>query len=196
MRKAGLVLSVIALAIAGPSFTPPAKAAESTKVVILASEQQVKQACAELPQVGVNCTPAGSALDPMQLGTGSLPMSQADYSIFDRTDRPQVRGFLVLTPLTSPGGNVYYEAVAKVFKTGFAGVGMTETALYDDQFWRNAGESLPLVTPDSERVQQFVRSLDAEAEEQKEADTKKGVFGMSGCCGVATNDPIQMFHSD
>lgn len=112
-------------------------------------------------------------MDPAALGEGALPLSQADYSFLDRTDRPAVKGFLVLTKLSTVGGNDYFSAVPVVFKTGFARIGMTRTELYYTQFWDAVRSELSFNLPDAEATGRYLSDMDTRIAAEREAAEKR-----------------------
>lgn len=143
--------------------------AGSLPVTLLATPDAVEQACRQLPDVGITCVPAGSQLSTDALGVGSIPISGAELSFLDRSDHPQVKGFLVLTQMRSTGGNLYYQGAAKLFKTGFAGVGMTTTDLYDRPFWEQVSAFMPFDLPGAPGEQAFLAKMDDQIASDRKA---------------------------
>lgn len=144
--------------------------------VLLATASEVQAACEKLPQSGITCIDAGSPVEPSALGAGSISMSQADYFLLDRSDRPNVKGFLVLTKLTSAAGNDYYSAVPVVFKTGFARIGWTQTNLYYSQFWDSMKGILNFHLPNSDVTNRYLASMDDQIATEKAAAARKAAL--------------------
>jgi len=146
---------------------------EPGPTILLAPASEVRAACEKLPQSGVTCIDAGAPVDPSALGSGSIPMSQADYFLFDRTDQPAVKGFLVLTKLTTAEGNDYYSAVPAVFKSGFARIGWTKTDLYYTQFWESIKGTLNFHLPNSNVTNRYLASMDEQISRERAAADRK-----------------------
>ncbi|EON13428.1 hypothetical protein [Pandoraea sp. SD6-2] len=133
--------------------------ADSGPFALLAAPASVDAACDHL--LGIKCIRTAEEAKPENLGTGALSMRKMDYSFFDQSDTPAVRGFLLLSQKMSPQNNPYYEAEARIYKTGFAGVGMTQTDQYDKVFWDSvASDGIGFAAPDSQDVSKFVALMD------------------------------------
>lgn len=171
MKNLSLCLAT-ALALAAPL----AMAEQPPATILLATAAEVTEACSKLPQSGITCIDAGSPIDPSALGAGSISMRPADYFLFDQSDRPDVKGLLVLTKLSTAAGNAYFSAVPVVFKTGFARIGWTRTDLYYSQFWDSIKGKLNFHLPDSDVTNRYLASMDQQIEAQKAADDRKAAL--------------------
>jgi hypothetical protein len=144
--------------------------------VLLATDSEVRAACEKLPQSGITCIDAGSPVDPAGLGPGSISMSRSDYFLFDQSDQPAVKGFLVLTKLSTAAGNAYYSAVPVMFKTGFARIGWTQTDLYYSKFWDSMKGTLNFHLPNSDVTNRYLAGMDEQISAEKAAADRKAAL--------------------
>ncbi|MBB5444619.1 MULTISPECIES: hypothetical protein [unclassified Paraburkholderia] len=145
-------------------------------VALLSTPQQMDVACRNLDQIGIHCVDGADGATRDKLGPGGLPLSKSEYSLFDQTDRPTVRGFLIRERLVDNAGNPYYRATATIYKTGFAGVGVTPTSLYNKPFWAFVSEEIPLAFPGSTEESDFLARMDAQIAAEKAAADRKATI--------------------
>lgn len=145
-----------------------AASADSGPFVLLSRPETVTTACANLS--GIKCVDGDDKVKAENLGGSALPMSADEYVFLDQQDHPVVKGFLVLSINRTSSGNTYFVANARMFKSGFAGIGMTTTDRYDAQFWNELADSgIGSARATEPAAIQFLANLDLKIEQERAA---------------------------
>lgn len=138
-----------------------------TEYALLAPPESIERIC--MQTAGVTCVHDAEQAVPDNLRhNAALPLSPDQMSFLDRAGSPrtEVRGFLILADAQTPGGNRYYRASAKIFKTAFLGTGMKQDEDYQPVFWSEVGAEFSAAPVNSTAEAAFAADIDRKAEQE------------------------------
>lgn len=167
MKKTLLPFSVLAALACGDVLA-------ATEYALLAPPERIDRMCTQT--AGVTCVHDAQQAVPENLRSNApLPLSLDQMSFLDRAGSPrtEVRGFLILTDAQTPGGNHYYHASAKIFKTAFFGAGIKQDDDYQPVFWSEVGADFFAVPVDSTAETTFAADIDRKAEKEAQRQEQR-----------------------
>lgn len=163
-RMKSIAIAAVLAAAPCVCFSAP----EELQATFTVPASTVVDACAHgLPQSGIECAIDGADSRPFDLNNMGISLSRADAMPWDLDGPPRVYGVLHLTSHTTPAGVAYFTGTASVFKQNFFRTGLTDTQLYNRQFWEAVEFSLTDVLSGSPEEARFLADADEKFLEQQ-----------------------------